>query len=275
MLRVFQAVDAALGRVIAVVPGDANLVLFSIYGIGANVLDLPSMAMLPELLFRCSFPGRTALSNGNDPLPPPDLGYRRHWKEEVWSLVTDPAKAWLESPDQQERRDDPLAWQPANWFRPLWPQMKAFALPTYSEGLVRLNVAGREAAGKIAPEQFARECDTLCNLLRGLKDARTGRPMVRDIVRARTGALENPAGPPADLIVLWQEESPTDVVESADVGRIGPLPYFRCGGHSSRGFVLASGHDFKAGSTLADVRAEELPRFMTDLLERAPSLARA
>jgi hypothetical protein len=99
--------------------------------------------------------------------------------------------------------------------------------------------------------------------------------MVRDIVRARTGALENPAGPPADLIVLWQEESPTDVVESADVGRIGPLPYFRCGGHSSRGFVLASGHDFKAGSTLADVRAEELPRFMTDLLERAPSLARA
>ena len=59
-------------------------------------------------------------------------------------------------------------------------------------------------------------------------------------------------GPPADLIVLWQEESPTDVVDSAGVGRIGPLPYFRSGGHSSRGFVMARGPDFEAGSRLAD-----------------------
>jgi hypothetical protein len=99
--------------------------------------------------------------------------------------------------------------------------------------------------------------------------------MVRDIVRTRTGALENDTGPPADLIVLWQEEAPTDVVESEDVGRIGPLPYFRCGGHSSRGFVLASGRRFGARSTIADIRAEELPRFMTELLEPARSLARA
>ena len=76
-------------------------------------------------------------------------------------------------------------------------------------------------------------------------------------------------GPPADLIVLWQEESPTDVVDGAGIGRIGPLPYFRSGGHSSRGFVIGRGPDFEAGSRLADLRAEQLPRFLVALVERA------
>lgn len=267
MLRVFQAVDAAVGRVAAAVKADADLVLFSIYGIGANVLDLPSMAILPEVLFRWSFPETAALRGGEGPLAPADLGHVRHWKQEMWDVTTDWAKARLDSPDAQEQRNDPLAWQPANWYQPLWPQMKAFALPTYSEGLVRLNVAGREPAGAVAAADFTRTRDELCDLLRSLEDARTGRPMVRDIVPTRTDPFATGNGPPADLIVLWQEESPTDVVDGAGVGRIGPLPYFRSGGHSSRGFVMAGGPAFDRGSRLADLKAEQLPRFFVDLVE--------
>lgn len=269
MLRAFQAVDAAIGRVAGAVSTDANLVLFSIYGIGANVLDLPSMAILPEVLLRWTFPGRAALTgaSGDGSPPPAGLGHLRHWKREMWSVATDWAKTRLESPDAQEQRNDPLAWQPANWYRPLWPQMKAFALPTYSEGLIRLNVVGREPAGAIAAGDFARTRDELCDLLRTLTDARTGRPMVRDIVATRTDPFAVGNGPPADLIVLWQEESPTDVVDGAGVGRIGPLPYFRSGGHSSHGFVMASGPAFEPGSRLADLRAERLPRFLVELVE--------
>ena len=271
MLRAFRAVDTAIGRVAAAVPEGTDLILFSIYGIGANVLDLPSMAMLPEVMLRWSFPGRAALAgrSGEDTIEPANLDHRRHWKEEMWDAVTEWGQTRLESPHAQERRDDPLAWQPANWYRPLWPQMKGFALPTYSEGLVRLNVAGREPAGRIAPEDFVRERDELCDLLRGMTDARTGRPMIREIVKTRADPLATGTGPPADLIVLWQEESPTDVVDSAHVGRIGPLPYFRSGGHSSRGFVMARGPDFVPGSRLADLRAEELPRFLVQLLDGA------
>ena len=276
MLRVFEAVDDAIGRIVAALPSDADVVLFSIYGIGANVLDVPSMAVLPESLFRWSFAGRCALASAGAgvPLDAERLDYRRHWKEEMWSLVVDSAKTQLESPFDQQRRGDPLAWQPANWYRPSWPRMKAFALPTYSEGLVRINVAGREAAGVVAPAAFRRTCDAVCDLLQGLVDARSGRPMVRDIVRTRDAALAADSGPPADLIVLWQEQSPTDVVDSMHVGRIGPLPYFRSGGHSSQGFVLARGAPFEPGSRLGDLRAEHLSDFIAGLVPDRPAVPR-
>jgi hypothetical protein len=264
MRRVFQAVDDAIGSVVAALPDDAQIVLFSIYGIGANVLDVPSMAVLPETLFRWSFPGETALAPACDAAMPLHTRYGRHWKDEVWDLVAQGARSRLESPQAQASRNDPLAWQPANWYRPLWPGMKAFALPTYSEGLVRLNVEGREASGIVPRNRFAQTCDEVCALLDGLVDARTGRRMARQIVRTRRDAFA--PGAPADLIVLWQEDSPTDVVDSAQVGRIGPLPYFRTGGHSSRGFVLAAGPGVEAGVRLADITAHRLPAFLQALV---------
>ena len=126
-------------------------------------------------------------------------------------------------------------------------------------------MAGREASGIVPADGFARTCDEVCDLLRGLVDARSGRAMVRDIVRARQDPFD--AGAPADLIVLWQEESPTDVVDSPHVGRVGPLPYFRSGGHSSRGFVAVRGAGMQAASRLPDITAYRLPALLLDLMK--------
>jgi predicted AlkP superfamily phosphohydrolase/phosphomutase len=261
MLRVFQAVDRAIGDFAAAIPEDSYLTLFSIYGIGANVLDLPSMAFLPETLFRWSFPGERALGSAapgrSDATATLDSSL--HWKDQVWGRIAAPARGRLESPRHQEQRRDPLAWQPANWFRPVWPDMNAFALPTYSEGLIRINVAGREGRGKIPPAQFTQTCDDVCALVSGLTDGRSGRPMVREIIRTRGEPFENDGtGAPADLIVLWQEEAPTDLVESPRIGRIGPLPFFRTGGHSSQGFVISRGPDTEAGAQLREIAAQDL-----------------
>ncbi|MGB5744755.1 MAG: alkaline phosphatase family protein, partial [Sedimenticolaceae bacterium] len=149
LLDVFQAVDAGLGEILQAVPEDADVLLFSIYGIAANVLDLPSMAFLPELLYRWSFPGQQALGGADGEAA--RLDYPGHWKDEIWRLCTPTGAACLESPAAQQRRGDPMHWQPGNWYRPLWPAMKAFALPTYSEGLIRINLRGRERDGLIAP----------------------------------------------------------------------------------------------------------------------------
>ncbi|MGB5740909.1 MAG: hypothetical protein WBM65_00565, partial [Sedimenticolaceae bacterium] len=177
--------------------------------------------------------------------------------------------ACLESPAAQQRRGDPMHWQPGNWYRPLWPTMKAFALPTYSEGLIRINLRGRERDGLIAPEHYHSTCDELCDYLHAVKDGRTGRPMVREIVRTTTDPMDDTAlGPPADLIVLWQEDSPTDSVDSPLSGRIGPLPYFRSGGHCSRGFVAARGPGIEAGSRLESVQATDLTATLLDLMGR-------
>jgi len=265
MLDVFKAVDTGLGKVLEALPKDADVLLFSIYGIAANNLDLPSMAFLPELLFRWSFPGQQALGGAADDSV--RLDYPGHWKDEMWKLRTPEGDARLESPAEQQRRGDPMHWQPSNWYRPLWPGMKAFALPTYSEGLIRINLQGRESRGLIAPEDYQKTCDELCDYLHALKDGRTGKPMVREVVRRKTHPMDSAAlGPPADLILLWQEDVPTDVIESPQSGRIGPFPFFRSGGHCSRGFIAARGPDFEAGTRLESMQATDLTATMFHLM---------
>ena len=91
--------------------------------------------------------------------------------------------------------------------------------------------------------------------------------LVREILRTRDTAFDRDRmGAPADLIVLWQEAAPTDCVDSAEVGRVGPLPYFRSGGHSSQGFVLSRGPGIAAGSTAAEIAAQDLTATYRDLL---------
>ena len=42
----------------------------------------------------------------------------------------------------------------------------------------------------------------------------------------------------------------TDVVDSPEFGRIGPVPFFRTGGHRPGGFLLAQGSKIPAGTSL-------------------------
>lgn len=265
LLEVFQAVDRALGEVLKQVPDNTDVVLFSIYGIAENVLDLPSMAFLPELLYRWSFPGQEMLGATGARGAAPD--YTAHWKNEIWKLRTARGDAELESPAEQERQGDPMHWQPANWYRLLWPRMKAFALPTYSEGLIRINVQGRERDGQVAAADYKRTCDEICDLLASVRDAHSGKPMVKEVIRVRSDPFDRDSlGPPADLIVLWQEDAATDMIEIPSAGRIGPLPYFRTGGHCSQGFLAARGPRVVPGSRLTELQATDLTATLLSLL---------
>jgi predicted AlkP superfamily phosphohydrolase/phosphomutase len=262
---VFQAVDAALGKLLDRLPDETPVVLFSIYGIGENVLDLPSMAFLPELLYRWSHPGQALLQGG--PETTPRLDYPGHWKDEIWQLRTDLGDTRLESPARQRERGDPMHWQPANWYRRLWPEMQAFALPTYSEGLIRLNISERDPQGRIPPGDFGTACDALCDFLHRVHDHRSGKPMVDRIIRTRQDAFAGAdAGPPADLIVLWQEDAATDWIGSPDVGDIGPMPFFRSGGHCSTGFLAMRGPQIAPGARLPDTAAVDLTATLLWLL---------
>jgi predicted AlkP superfamily phosphohydrolase/phosphomutase len=148
--------------------------------------------------------------------------------------------------------------QPPMWYHPAWPRMKAFALPTFSEGYVRINLRGREANGIVDAERYGDVCDEVSAALHAVTNARTGEPLVERIVRTRTGADDrSPTRPDPDLIVLWRN-APADVVESPTLGRIGPLPFNRSGSHVHRGFVLAAGEGIPAGVRLEQGRALDI-----------------
>ena len=79
----------------------------------------------------------------------------------------------------------PIGHQPPIWYQPAWPRMRAFALPTYSDGFVRVNVLGREAHGLVAASDYEAVCDELTRALHDLVDARSGAPIVKEVVRTR------------------------------------------------------------------------------------------
>jgi predicted AlkP superfamily phosphohydrolase/phosphomutase len=272
MLQSFEEIDQAIADILSAAPKNANIVCFSVHGMGINVTDLFSMTFLPELLYRWNFPGKVGLppKQASQTIPPVMTHpIRNTWAGEVWSLKHDenpfrrlvrrrlPSRFLhsgqqpdLISPYELNDRDHPISWVPAVWYSPLWPQMKAFALPAFSDGLIRINLKGREANGIVDPAEYDALCAELTDLAYSLKDARTRQPLVKQVVRTRTTPLEDTANlPDADLVVVWHEQ-PADVVDS-QMGRIGPVPYSRPGGHREKGFVIAKGPDIEPGHRIA------------------------
>lgn len=132
-----------------------------------------------------------------------------------------------------------LEWQPTLWYASRWPRMRAFALPTFDDGHIRINLKGRERDGIVDPADYRRAGEEVVAQLARCTDARTGRPVVEDVVWMREADPMADGPPDADLIVKWA--APSDAVEHPDLGLVGPVPHLRTGQHSPRGFALFSG----------------------------------
>lgn len=295
LLEIYQAMDKAIGEILTKAPDNADVVIFSAHGMGPATIDLPSFVFLPEFLYRFSFPGKWGLGYGktSDPLPPPFTKMKGNWWERhLWGTKYDPnpirrflrretpsrlfkvieplldstQESDLISPFQLARQGEQVVpWNPAQWYKLMWPSMKAFALPSFAEGYIRINLQGREPQGIVAPSDYHALCDELCQKLYALKDARKGIPMVKRIVRTRQDPNQrDPKLPDADLIVVWQEDYATDVMDSPDYGRFGPLPPYRAGSHRPEGFILACGSGIEPGSSLSAGHVLDLaPTFLT------------
>lgn len=329
LLSSFQAIDKAIGEIAAAAPDDATLVVFSAHGMGANVMDLPSVVFLPEFMYRFCFPGKAAIAPGTFGAPVPPLlpvdemaidkfatalwrrtkegnafvdalkstlprrlyNKLKPYLERTTSLDLESLKAKLPapfrakvdellarntrkrrilSPFELRKRGHPQPFQPAAWFENFWPEMKAMALPSFSEGYIRINVQGRDKNGIVPPEEYSQLCDEITEELHKLVDARTGQKMVKRVIRTRTRLSdETEKSPDADLVVVWQEDSVADTVESPTMGRIGPLPYMRTGSHRAGGFIAvksAESFQVRDGGHAVDLA----PSFLKLLGEQPP-----
>ena len=117
--------------------------------------------------------------------------------------------------------------------------MPFFALPTFSDGLVRINLEGRERRGTVAAADYGAACDRVEQLLAETSDPRSGGPVVLDVSRPRAGDPFDPDGSYADLIIRWAR--PLDAFAHPLHGLIGPVPFHRTGTHSPNGFCYVHG----------------------------------
>jgi predicted AlkP superfamily phosphohydrolase/phosphomutase len=252
-------IDRSVGDLIAAAP-DADIALFSIHGMVMNGWDIGTMFFLPELLHRMAFPERIRRPNGA--LPPATVG-SWYWADKVWEIAFGEARA---KPAMAEG----INWIPASWYAADWRRMKAFALPGLDEGMIRLNLRGRDPDGIVPPAEYERTLAWIAETVSSLHDARTGEPLVRRFYRTRTDPFaDGPDLPPADLIVEWHYRS-CDVADSPLYGRIGPVPLRRTGGHSRNGFAWfrharfepgdrGTATPFDIGPTLLDMIGTAIP----------------
>lgn len=257
LIGVYEEVSAQAERLTARFP-DATFVMFTMHGMGENDTDLPTMLLLPELMYRMSF-GTSLFESRADwrAAAVPVLRDGEDWNAVVAGAMRDARGSTLSSllvgaarraaVDGARRllgqrlvrrlatawpreKSFGVDWMPAMRYAPYWPGMDAFALPAYFDGRVRVNLAGREKCGRVPIGEYGAVLDRVEAALRACVDTRTGEPVVREITRS---TLNDPMSLPdtqADLSILWNR-SPVGFRHDV-YGAIGPGPVRRTGGHS-------------------------------------------
>lgn len=252
---VYRAIDELIGTMQAAFP-DATLAVFTMHGMGANDGDVASMVLLPELLYRHAF-GASYMLPVSWPSCLPDgtplLSEDENWETALASVVPPPVatRSGLGIAfDRLRGRSDPrpdahaMSWMPSTRYSAFWPHMRAFALPSFGDGRVRINLRGRESHGMVPAAQYGETLDEVAHLLEECREPIGGQQVVTNIKRHAADPMQVGASQ-ADLTVFWRG-SPLGLVHPM-LGAIGPVPWRRTGAHTGEcGFLYMSGDGLPA-----------------------------
>lgn len=188
---VYEAVDAAFGRVLAALPGDADVIVASAVGMDVNSSRAD---LLPQML-------AAVLAGG----PPPSAD----GAGAIWRLRAAippgargaiaralPDRAALELTARLELRGVD------------WSQTAAFAHPADNQGYVRLNLRGRERDGIVDESEADALLARIAAGLRTFRD-RDGGPAVARVDRVADRYAGARAAQLPDLVVSWSRRPAT------------------------------------------------------------------
>ncbi|MDN5750197.1 MAG: hypothetical protein L0H64_17080, partial [Pseudonocardia sp.] len=192
---VYTAVDTALGRVLASLPADADVMVVSPVGMDVNTSRAD---MLPEMLRAVLDPAAAS--------PPSNA------RSSIW---------WLRAALSPELRARVAAALPEKVALDLtsrlemrgvdWSTTRAFAHPAENQGYIRLNMRGRERDGIVAPEDAKDLMEEIAAGLLTFTDL-DGAPAVRSVERvADLFGTGDRAHQLPDLIVRWTDSPATRV----------------------------------------------------------------
>lgn len=204
--EVHQALDAALGKLLAACEADATVIVFSLTGMRANFMG---SWLVDEVLRRLDERCGAGL---------------RGWPRRMID--------WFRAPQSRAAGADPdLGGR------------KAFGVHTDSvASALRLNLVGREPHGQVRPEAYDDYCRFLTAGFEALVDPASGRRIVSEVVRVADRYPGPRASAFADLLVVWNAEAPIDAAASEAIGVIrGGQTTDRAGNHRPGGWFVAAG----------------------------------
>jgi predicted AlkP superfamily phosphohydrolase/phosphomutase len=238
MLAVYQEADRQLGRVMERLErdeADTSLLLFSLHGMAPNRAQDHFLSEILARLNRLYLGGdvnrstKAAALNGIAFLRrvvPATLQYH------AASFAGGRIQNWVVNRALTGGRD--------------WATTPAFPVLSGGEGLIRLNVKGRESPGYFEPgsRQLGDYVEWLKERLSQIRVIGTGEHLIAEIVSTD----ELFPGPRRnflpDLIARWAPEAPVDRISSPDIGEIRvSLATGRGGNHNNSAFLIAKGSE--------------------------------
>jgi predicted AlkP superfamily phosphohydrolase/phosphomutase len=238
MLTVYAETDRQLGRVMAALQleeTDTALLVFALHGMEPNRAQ---DHFLPEILSRLNRLYLGLPANGSakpaalnvtaflrDALPP-TLQYR------AASLLGERIQDWVVNRALIGGRD--------------WEKTPSFPVLSGGEGLIRLNVKGREFPGYFEPgsPELAEFTGWLRERLKAIKVSATGEQLIKNISLADEVLPGSHRRFLPDLIIEWAPDAPVHRICSPDIGEIEvSLATGRGGNHNDSAFLIASGSD--------------------------------
>ena len=248
---IFREIDRQIGELIETVGDETYVAVFSLHGMRPTH---GTPAFLPELLREIGFARiKGARDRSWSDLPKNWFGaFKRIIPAELKKLYYNSLPATV---THQLARVTML---------PLydWAHTRAFSLPTDQHGWIRLNLAGREAAGIVAPELYDETCGALEERLRNLRSDK-GEPLVSKVFRTANDVEAAQKQRLPDLVIHWADA----VFTSHRIADSNISPEFvgrkYVGQHALEGFCIAPGN----GSWHEDrIRAEDLHSLFTRAL---------
>lgn len=236
---VYVALDAAVGRLLARAGPETTTIVLASHGMGPHY---NATFLLDDILATLD---RTAPSRARAAAI---RALEATWRRVPRRLRRPVRRAfdrlWRPHAARTGREEMPLAQA---WLTPDVARRRFFAIPNNDVyGAIRVNLAGREPEGRVqpGPEVDALFADLRRDLLE-VVNPRTGRPVVRDVVRTRDlfpeiereGAADFP-----DFLVEWDRSAPVTEVRSPKIGTIRrAFGGVRTGDHRSPGLFVAAG----------------------------------
>jgi predicted AlkP superfamily phosphohydrolase/phosphomutase len=250
----YQAVDRAMGRILAQLPPDANVFILSSSGMEDHY---PAIGIIESF---CRRLGYQATPEPSKSLPLTPLAIARRFMPENLRIAIS-----RHLPRQMQER------MVASLFRDGtdWSRTKAFHIPAHYNSFLRVNLKGREPQGIVA--DGAEHADVVKRMeddLNLLIDPVTNQAAVRDVFHTADyepcGHL-HPALP--ELVVKWKPcQHFLSRLHHPKAELTQPIPgFYRDSEHSEVAFLAAAGPDISVRGNIGDV----------DLLDLAPTFLAA
>ena len=136
-----------------------------------------------------------------------------------------------------------------------------FAIPNNDAyGAIRLNLIGREPAGRVAPgTDFDTTCQMLASRLATWVNADTGTPVVARVLHASDHYPPSTVSALPDLFVEWERSEPIDAVEAPGLGRVASATSpARSGDHVPGGLLVVAGTGILPDAPIDALRMEDI-----------------